>query len=79
MKVIAHIHRRNGNKFILWGRSMGATSLLRYLQLYGSDNIVCAVVDSPYKSLRMLVVDALPFLPSFVLEPLFRCICRTNA
>jgi pimeloyl-ACP methyl ester carboxylesterase len=46
LKVLTLIRRRNDNKFVLWGRSMGATSLLRYLQFYGSENIVCGVVDS---------------------------------
>jgi|JI6StandDraft_1071083.scaffolds.fasta_scaffold26048_1 hypothetical protein len=58
---------------------MGATSLLRYLQLYSSENIVCGVVDSAYKSLRMLVFDVLPFIPNFVIEAAYSYICRTNA
>jgi hypothetical protein len=50
---------------------MGATTVLRYLQTYGDENIVCAVVDSPYKSLRMLIYDMAPYVPNFILETAF--------
>lgn len=78
LKVLNIIHAKNGDKFVLWGRSMGATTLLRYLQTYGEENIVCAVVDSPYKSLRMLVYDLMPYIPNFLIEAVFDYICQVN-
>lgn len=58
---------------------MGATTVLRYLQTYGDENIVCAIIDSPYKSLRMLVYDMMPYVPNFLLEAVFEYICKVNA
>jgi len=41
-------------KFILWGRSMGATSALLYSLNYEPADVILQVVDSPFYSFEMI-------------------------
>lgn len=63
------------NKFVLWGRSMGATSALLYSLKYRPQDILLQVLDSPFYSFEMIAfeiasknVKAPDFLISFALE-----------
>lgn len=44
-------------KFILWGRSMGATSALLYTIKYKPANIILLVLDSAFYSFESIAFD----------------------
>jgi len=47
--IINHL-RRTFKKFILWGRSMGATSSLLYCLKYQPKDVIMQIIDSPFYS-----------------------------
>lgn len=62
-------------RFVLWGRSMGATSSLLYCLKYKPEDVVLQVVDSAFFSFEMIAfeianknVKAPEFMISFGLE-----------
>jgi alpha-beta hydrolase superfamily lysophospholipase len=44
-------------KFILWGRSMGATSALLYCVEYNPQDVILQIVDSPFYSFAMIAFE----------------------
>jgi hypothetical protein len=62
-------------RFILWGRSMGATSALLYCLKYKPADVVMQIVDSPFYSFETIAFDianrnvkAPEFVLSFALQ-----------
>lgn len=47
-------------RFVLWGRSMGAVACIKYAEmmasLYLPVDVVAIVLDSPFKSLKQLII-----------------------
>jgi len=74
--IIIDLERKGNKNFILWGRSMGASTsttssnlVLFYLNEYARNNIVGCVLDSPYSSLWHLSVEigaSMTGLPNFL-------------
>ena len=52
-----HIKPKGFKKFILWGRSMGATSALLYTIKYKPTNIILLVLDSAFYSFESIAFD----------------------
>lgn len=48
--IISYLRLMSFKKFILWGRSMGATSSLLYCIKYQPEDVLLQVVDSPFYS-----------------------------
>ena len=57
--VIEHLRKSKKVSTIgLWGRSMGAVTVLLYCGLYNQNNIIHSIVlDSPFSSLKKLAKD----------------------
>ena len=58
-------------ELILWGRSMGAVTAIRYISQYGGRNVRVAILDSPFLSLRSLIVESVNErlgIPKFLVE-----------
>lgn len=66
--VVEHLRKTRGiNEVILWGRSMGAVAALLYAG--GRGDIRAIVADSPFTSMRALLVDIINSyipLPNFL-------------
>jgi pimeloyl-ACP methyl ester carboxylesterase len=48
--IIYYLKQLSYKKFILWGRSMGATSLLLYSLKYKPQDVILQIIDSPFYS-----------------------------
>ena len=62
----------------LWGRSMGAVTALRYLKV--NTDIKVAIMDSPFKSLKDLIIDLCKRnskIPAFILSGALKIISST--
>ena len=55
--ILNFLKRRGFNKFVLWGRSMGATSALLYTIKYKPKNIILLVLDSAFYSFESIAFD----------------------
>lgn len=74
--MIVEMEKRGNRQFILWGRSMGASTstvrrniVLFYLNEYARNNIIGCVLDSPYSSLWRLSIEigvSMTGLPNFL-------------
>jgi pimeloyl-ACP methyl ester carboxylesterase len=52
--MIGHLRQAGFRRFILWGRSMGATSALLYSLRYRPQDVLLQVIDSPFYSFEMI-------------------------
>ena len=71
--VIRFLKRKYGiEKFILWGRSMGAVAALLYLSSKNTSNhAIAGIFDSPFSNLTELVeatADKWTIIPGFVVD-----------
>lgn len=73
--MLGHLRQTGYKRFVLWGRSMGATSALLYSLRYSPQDILLQVVDSPFYSFEMIAfeiasknVKAPEFVISFALQ-----------
>lgn len=54
--VLEHLRSLGLNKFVLWGRSMGATSALMYCTEYNPKDVFLQVIDSGFYSFEKIAV-----------------------
>ena len=47
--------------FILWGRSMGASTIINYLKNINNESIHSVILDSPFKTLKGCIKDTLKY------------------
>jgi len=52
--MMVRLRKLGFSRFVLWGRSMGATSALLYSLTYRPDDVVLQVIDSPFFSFEMI-------------------------
>ena len=55
--IIIYLRQAGFKKFVLWGRSMGATSSLLYCLKYQPKDVILQVVDSPFYSFEMIAFE----------------------
>ena len=70
--VITEVLSRGNTKIHLWGRSMGASTIIQYLsQTKQIDNIISCVLDSPFSSLWKVIKEfgkKKTKIPEFIIE-----------
>ena len=70
--IVSMIRNKNNDKIFLWGRSMGAATIICYLsQTKQIDSIIGCILDSPYSNLWKLICEfgkSRVNLPDFILE-----------
>ena len=79
LKVIITFLKESGlsQEIFLWGRSMGAATVLLYNLIYNDPNITGLILDSPYSNLRSLALEIAQIsikLPKFMLNPIINSI-----
>lgn len=52
--IINYLRQQGFKKFILWGRSMGATSALLYCLKYNPEDVILQIIDSAFYSFEMI-------------------------
>jgi pimeloyl-ACP methyl ester carboxylesterase len=55
--MMVRLRQRGFSRFVLWGRSMGATSALLYSLAYRPQDVVLMVIDSPFYSFEMIAFE----------------------
>jgi hypothetical protein len=45
-----HLRKIGFKRFVLWGRSMGATSSLLFTTFYKPNDVLLQIIDSPFYS-----------------------------
>lgn len=55
--ALNYLRRIGYKRFILWGRSMGATSSLLYCLKYNPEDVVLQIIDSAFYSFEMIAFD----------------------
>jgi hypothetical protein len=55
--MLGQLRREGLGPFVLWGRSMGATSALLYSLRYRPQDVLLQVVDSPFYSFQMIAAE----------------------
>ena len=67
-------------EFVLWGRSMGATTAILHQLKYGCSRVKALVLDSPFHTLDklaiMMVGKTIPVLPKFLVRTLFGMVSK---
>ena len=54
LRRIQQEYNKNAN-FILWGRSMGAVTIMRYLMERNHQNVLVSVLDSPFLDVEEVI------------------------
>ena len=55
--ILEQLRSRGYHKFILWGRSMGATAILLFSITYKPADVALLVLDSPFYSFESIAFE----------------------